>query len=170
MLDAVEEFLTGRLPAHDADRVLATVVFTDMVVSTETATRIGDRRWRALLDAHDAMVRHQLERFRGREVKGTGDGFLFTFDGPARAIQCGCAIRDAAHQLDVEVRVGVHTGEVELREGDIGGITVHIGQRVSSLAQPGEVLVSRTVADLLAGSSITFSDRGEHELKGLPGP
>jgi len=169
LLDAIEEFLTGKLPTHDADRALATVVFTGMVASTETATQMGDRRWRALLDAHDSMVRHQLERFRGREVKATGDGFLATFDGPARAIQCGWAIRDAAQQLGVEVRVGVHTGEVELRGGDIGGITVHIGQRVSSLAHPGEVLASRTVADLLAGSSITFSDRGEHELKGLPG-
>jgi class 3 adenylate cyclase len=119
--------------------------------------------------SHDRIVREQLRRFRGREINTSGDGFMASFDGPARAIQCGCAIRDAAHQLDVEVRVGVHTGEVELRDGDIGGIAVHIGQRVSSLAQPGEVLVSRTVADLLAGSSISFSDRGEHELKGLPG-
>jgi len=115
------------------------------------------------------MVRRQLERFRGREIKTTGDGFLATFDGPARAIQCGCAIRDGARQLGIKVRVGLHTGEIELRGDDIGGVTVNIGARVSALAEAGEVLVSRTVTDLVAGSGITFDDRGEHELKGVPG-
>jgi class 3 adenylate cyclase len=168
MLDAIEEFLTGRLPPGDIDRALATVLFTDVVGSTGSAVRLGDRGWRNVLDAHDAMVRAQLERFRGREVNTTGDGFLGAFDSPARSIQCGAAIRDAARHLGVEVRVGIHTGEVELRGQDIGGIAVHIGQRVSNHARPGEVLVSRTVADLLAGSGIVFTDRGEHELKGIP--
>jgi len=128
-----------------------------------------DERWSALLERHHDLVRQQLERFRGREVKTTGDGFLATFDGPARAIACACAIRDAVSRLGLGVRAGLHTGEIEITESDVAGIAVHIGQRVSSLAQPGEVLVSRTVVDLVVGSGIQFSDRGEHSLKGVPG-
>jgi class 3 adenylate cyclase len=144
-------------------------MFTDVVGSTERAASLGDRRWTDLLDDHDAAVRRQLTAFRGREVKATGDGFLVTFDGPARAIRCACAIRDAACGLGLDVRVGLHTGEVEVRGDDIGGVAVHIGQRVSALAKPREVLVSSTVKDLVAGSGIEFEDRGEHELKGVPG-
>jgi class 3 adenylate cyclase len=167
--DEVEEFLTGDRHAPDADRVLATVLFTDIVRSTERAAELGDRRWRDLLDSHDETVRRQLERFRGREVNTVGDGFLATFDGPGRAILCACAIRDAVRALDLEVRTGLHTGEIELRGNDVAGIAVHLAQRVSALAQPGEVLVSRTVTDLVAGSGLQFEDRGEHELKGFPG-
>jgi class 3 adenylate cyclase len=169
MLGEIEEFLTGARPTSMADRVLATVLFSDIVNSTAQASVVGDRAWRDRLDANDAMVRRQLGRFRGREVNTTGDGFLATFDGPARAIECGCAIRDGAHQLGMDVRVGLHTGEVELRGDDIGGLTVNVAARVTSLAVPGEVLVSRTVTDLVAGSLTRFEDRGEHELKGVPG-
>jgi class 3 adenylate cyclase len=169
LLDAVEEFVTGHLPEVPVDRVLATLLFTDIVDSTALATALGDRAWRHRLDDHDAMVRRYLARFRGREIKTTGDGFLATFDGPARAIRCGCAIRDEARQLGIEVRGGLHTGEIELRGDDIGGVAVHIGARVAALAGPGDVLVSRTVTDLVAGSGIEFADRGEHELKGAPG-
>jgi class 3 adenylate cyclase len=169
MLDAIEEFLTGELPAVHPDRVLATVLFTDLVDSTGTAARLGDRRWRQLLATHDALLRAELDRFRGREVKSTGDGVLATFDGPARAIRCACAVRDAVDALGVKMRAGLHTGEIELRGEDIAGIAVHVGQRVASHAGPGEVLVSRTVADLIAGSDIELLDRGEHELKGVPG-
>ena len=130
---------------------------------------MGDRRWRELLTTHDALIREEVERFRGRTVKSTGDGVLATFDGPARAIRCTCAIRDAVQTLGVEIRAGLHTGEIELRDDDVSGLAVHIGQRVESLAAPGEILVSRTVADLLAGSDFNFDDRGEHELKGVPG-
>jgi class 3 adenylate cyclase len=149
--------------------VLATVLFTDVVGSTEHAARLGDRGWRRLLGTHHRLVRDQLERFRGREVKTIGDGFLATFDGPGRAIRCACAIRDRVRPLGVEIRAGLHAGEVELISEDIGGIAVHIGQRVTALASPGEVLVSGTVKDLVAGSGIDFDDRGEHELKGVPG-
>jgi class 3 adenylate cyclase len=169
LLDAIEEFLTGQLPAHHTDRVLASVLFTDIVGSTKTAARLGDRRWQELLATHDTLVRVEVERFRGRLVKSTGDGIMATFDGPGRAIRCACAIRDAIRSLGIEVRAGLHTGEIELHGDDIGGIAVHIGQRVSALAGPGEVLVSRTVTDLVAGSGIEFMDRGEHELKGVPG-
>jgi class 3 adenylate cyclase len=169
VLDAIEQFLTGQLPAPQADRVLATVLFTDLVNSTPQAAERGDRRWRELLATHDAIVGEELDRFRGRAVKFTGDGVLATFDGPARAIRCACAIRDAVQALGVEVRAGLHTGEIELRGDDISGITVHTAERVASLAGPGQVLVSRTVADLLAGSEIDFHDSGEHELKGVPG-
>jgi class 3 adenylate cyclase len=169
VLDAVEEFLTGHLAPPEIDRVLATVLFTDLVNSTPQAAELGDRRWRELLVTHDALVSEELERFRGRVVKFTGDGVLATFDGPARAIRCACAIRDAVEALGVEVRAGLHTGEIELRGDDVSGIAVHTAQRVSSLAGAGEVLVSRTVADLLAGSDFDFHERGEHELKGLPG-
>ena len=169
VIEEVREFLTGVRVALQPDRVLATVMFTDVVGSTERAGALGDRRWRDLLDAHDAAIRRQLVAFRGREVKATGDGFLATFDGPARAIRCACAIRDAAAELQLDVRVGLHTGEVEVRGDDIGGVAVHIGQRVSALAQPAEITVSSTVKDLVAGSGIEFRDRGEYELKGLPG-
>ena len=169
MLDEIEEFLTGTRPVSAPDRMLATVLFSDIVDSTAQASSVGDRAWRDRLDAHDAMVRRQLERFLGREIKTTGDGFLATFDGPARAIECACAIRDGARQLGMDVRVGLHTGEVELRGDDIGGLTVNVAARVTGLAGRNEVLVSRTVTDLVAGSLTRFEDRGKHELKGVPG-
>jgi class 3 adenylate cyclase len=163
------EFLTGVREPAEPDRVLTTVLFTDIVGSTEQATALGDRGWRDVLDAHDTAVRRQLERFRGREIKTTGDGFLATFDGPARAIRCGSAIREAARGAGVDVRVGLHTGEIELRGEDIGGVAVHVAQRVCALAGTGDVLVSGAVPLLVAGSGIEFSERGTHELKGLPG-
>jgi class 3 adenylate cyclase len=168
-LEEIEEFLTGVRHVQATDRVLATVLFTDIVGSTELAGQLGDWRWRDMLDAHDRAVRRQLERFRGREVNTAGDGFLATFDGPGRAIECGCAIRDAVKALGIEVRVGVHTGEIEMRGEDVAGMAVHIGARVAAIAGPGQVLVSSTVKDLVAGSGIAFEDQGEHELKGLPG-
>jgi class 3 adenylate cyclase len=168
VLDEIEEFLTGARQAHEPDRVLATVAFTDIVGSTEQASDLGDRRWRELLDGHDTIGRTLVEQFGGRVVKMTGDGLLATFDGPARAIRCVCALRDRLRGLGLEIRAGVHTGEVELRGDDVGGIAVHIGQRVTELAAPGEVLVSRTVTDLVAGSGITFADRGSRVLKGVP--
>jgi class 3 adenylate cyclase/pimeloyl-ACP methyl ester carboxylesterase len=166
---AVHEFLTGHQADVADDRVLATVLFTDIVNSTRRAAQIGDRDWRALLDAHDAVVRAQLVRFRGREVNTSGDGFLATFDGPQRAIRCAMAIRDAVQAVGIEVRAGLHTGECEVRGDDIGGIGVHIGARVSALAGPSEVLVSSTLRDLVIGSGLKFEDRGAHELKGVPG-
>ena len=169
VLDRVEEFLTGRLPEVQSDRVLATVMFTDIVNSTGQAAFMGDQRWRELLSRHDALVENEVERFRGRVVKSTGDGVLATFDGPARAIRCACEIRDRVRALGLEIRAGLHSGEIELQPHDVAGIAVHIGQRVESLAAPGEVFVSRTVADLLAGSDFSFDDRGEHQLKGVPG-
>jgi class 3 adenylate cyclase len=169
LLDEVEEFLTGRLPQMQLDRVLATVLFTDIVNSTGQAASMGDRRWRDLLASHDNLVRREVERFRGRAVKSTGDGFLATFDGPARAIHCACTIRDGVRHLGLEVRAGLHCGEIELGDHDVAGISVHIGERVASLADPNQVLVSRTVVDLLAGSDLEFHDRGEHDLKGVPG-
>jgi class 3 adenylate cyclase len=168
-LDEIEEFLTGVRSGHAMDRVLATVLFTDIVGSTEHSSDLGDRRWRDLLDRHDAAVRRQLARFRGREIKSTGDGFLATFDGPARALECAGAIRDAARQLGLDLRGGVHTGEIEIRGDDIGGIAVHIASRIASRAEPGEVWLSRTVTELVVGSGITFDDKGAHELKGVPG-
>jgi class 3 adenylate cyclase len=168
-LDIIEEFLTGQRTAPEPDRVLATVLFTDLVASTPQAAEMGDRRWRNLLATHDALVRSQLDRFRGREIKSTGDGVLATFDGPGRAIRCACAIRDTLSALGLEMRAGLHTGEIELHRDDIAGIAVHVGQRVASHAAAGEVLVSRTVADLIAGSDIELLDRGEHELKGVSG-
>jgi class 3 adenylate cyclase len=169
MLDAIEEFLTGQLPAHHSDRVLATVLFTDIVGSTEHAARIGDRRWKELLAAHDALLGAEVVRYRGRKVKSTGDGVLATFDGPGRAIRCACAIRDTVRSLGIDLRAGLHTGEIELRGDDVAGVAVHIGARVSALAHAGEVLVSSTVRDLVAGSGIEFEDRGDHELKGVSG-
>jgi class 3 adenylate cyclase len=168
LIDVIEEFVTGRLPHHELDRVLATVAFTDVVGSTDQAAGMGDRRWSELLATHDGLTRAELERFRGREIKTTGDGFLATFDGPGRAVRCACAIRDAVRAIGIQVRVGLHTGEIELRGDGIRGIAVHIAQRVQALAQPNEVLVSRTVADLVGGSGIGFADRGTHALKGVP--
>ncbi len=167
--DAIAEFLTGEQPAVADDRVLATVLFTDIVDSTRRAAEMGDRDWHALLDAHDAIVRSQLTRFRGREVNTSGDGFLAMFDGPQRAIRCAMAIRDAVHTLGIEIRAGLHTGECEVRGDDIGGIGVHIGARVSALARPNDVLVSSTLRDLVIGSGLEFEDRGAHQLKGVPG-
>jgi class 3 adenylate cyclase len=169
LLDEIEEFLTGSLPAHRSDRLLATVLFTDVVGSTERAARFGDRRWRELLTTHDDLVRSELERFRGRAVKSTGDGVLATFDGPGRAIRCACAIRDSVRSLGIDVRAGLHTGEIEDIGHDIAGVAVHIGARVSALAGASEVLVSSTVRDLVSGSGIEFEDRGDHHLKGVPG-
>jgi class 3 adenylate cyclase len=168
LLDEVEEFLTGVRPSPQLDRVLVTVLFTDIVGSTERAAAEGDRRWRELLDAHNDAVRRELGRFRGREVDTTGDAVFAVFDGPARAIRCGSAIRDAVRSLGLEVRAGLHTGEVELAGDTVRGIAVHIGARVAAEAGPGEILVSSTVRDLVAGSGLEFDDRGEHELKGVP--
>jgi class 3 adenylate cyclase len=169
VIGEIEEFLTGVRHVGDTDRVLATVLFTDIVGSTERAAELGDRAWRDLLDRHDQTVRRQIERFRGREVKTVGDGFVATFDGPGRAIHCACAIRDAVRALGIEVRAGLHTGEIEVRGDDVAGMAVHIGARVASCAGSGEVLVSATVKDLVVGSGIEFVDRGQHELKGVPG-
>jgi class 3 adenylate cyclase len=169
VLDEVEEFLTGVRRAPQLDRVLATVLFTDIVGSTERVTQLGDRRWRELLDEHHRLVRRELERYRGQEVDTAGDGFLSTFDGPARAIRCARAIADSVRSLGFEIRAGLHTGEVELQGSGIAGIAVHTAARVVSLAQPGEILVSSTVKDLVAGSDIAFVARGERELKGVPG-
>jgi class 3 adenylate cyclase/pimeloyl-ACP methyl ester carboxylesterase len=165
----IHRFLTGQQAEVDDDRVLATVLFTDIVGSTRRAAELGDRDWRALLDAHDAVVRAQLDRFRGREVNASGDGFLATFDGPQRAIRCAMAIRGAVRALGIEVRAGLHTGECEIRGNNIGGIAVHIGARVSALAGPNDVLVSSTLRDLVIGSGLEFEDRGTHQLKGVPG-
>jgi class 3 adenylate cyclase len=165
----IAEFITGHQAEVADDRVLATVLFTDIVNSTRRAAEMGDRDWRALLDAHDVVVRAQLNRFRGREVNTSGDGFLAMFDGPQRAIRCAMAIRDAVQALGIEVRAGLHTGECEIRGDDIGGIAVHIGARVSALAAANEVLVSRTLRDLVIGSGLEFEERGAYELKGVPG-
>lgn len=169
MLDEIEEFLTGVRGGRGVERVLTTVLFTDIVGSTDRAAQFGDRRWRDLLEGHDRAVRQELERFRGREVDNAGDGFLATFDSPGRTIECALAIRHALKALDIDVRAGIHTGEIELRGDDIAGLAVHIGARVSALAGPGEVFVSSTVPPLVAGSGIVFTDRGEHDLKGVPG-
>ena len=165
----IREFLTGHQAEVADDRVLATMLFTDIVDSTRRAAEIGDRDWHALLDAHDAIVRSQLARFRGREVNTAGDGFLAMFDGPQRAIRCAMSIRDAVQALGIEVRAGLHTGECEVRGDDIGGIGVHIGARVSALAGPNDVLVSSTLRDLVIGSGLEFDERGAHELRGVPG-
>ena len=165
----IAQFLTGHQADVADDRVLATVLFTDIVDSTRRAAEMGDRDWHALLDAHDAVVRSQLARFRGREVNRMGDGFLAMFDGPQRAIRCAMAIRDTVQALGILVRAGLHTGECEVRGDDIGGIAVHIGARVSALAGANDVLVSSTLRDLVIGSGIEFDDRGAHQLKGVPG-
>jgi pimeloyl-ACP methyl ester carboxylesterase len=168
VLGEIEEFLTGVRTVPEPDRVLATVMFTDIVGSTERAAELGDAQWGEVLAVHQAAVRRELGRFRGREVKTLGDGCLATFDGPARAIRCGRAIVEAAHSHGLEVRIGLHCGEVELMEDDVGGIAVHIAARVGAIAAPGEVLVSSTVKDLVAGSEIPFADRGAKQLKGVP--
>jgi class 3 adenylate cyclase len=165
----VEEFLTGARHESEPDRVLATVLFTDIVGSTERASAIGDSAWRRTLDEHDAVVRGLLQRHRGKEIKATGDGFLATFDGPARAIRCASELPAALAPIGIQIRAGLHTGEVEVRGEDVGGIAVHIAARVQAQAEPGEVLVSRTVQDLVVGSGIAFADRGVRALKGVPG-
>ena len=169
VLDEVEEFVTGTRRGVEPDRILATMLFTDIVGSTERAVELGDRRWRELLDRHHAVVREQLTRFRGREIDTAGDGFLASFDGPARAVRCARAIVAAVARLGIDVRAGLHTGECEVLDGKLSGVAVHTGARVASLARAGEVLVSRTVKDLVAGSGIAFEARGAHVLKGLPG-
>ena len=167
VVDEIEEFLTGARRGPEPDRVLATVLFTDIVGSTRQATKLGDRRWRELLERHHALVRKELDRFNGRELDTAGDGFLATFDGPARAIRCADAIESGVQVLGLEVRAGVHTGECELFGDKVAGLAVHTGARIASEAGAGEVLVSQTVKDLVAGSGISFEDRGEHELKGV---
>lgn len=169
MLDEVQEFLTGTRESPDHDRILATVLFTDIVGATECAGRLGDRAWRELLDRHHALVRQELTRFRGKEIDTAGDGFFATFDGPARGVRCALAIRDVVRQLGIEVRAGLHTGECELMGAKVGGIAVHIGARVMAQAGPGQVLVSRTVKDLVAGSGLRFEERGTHAFKGVSG-
>jgi class 3 adenylate cyclase len=166
----IEEFLTGERQLAPTDRLLATVLFTDIVSSTEQATALGDQAWKERLELHDRAIDRQLARFGGLLVKRTGDGVLATFDGPARAVQCAVAIRDAIRQVGLTIRAGLHTGEIEQRGTDVAGIAVHIAQRVQGVAQPGEVLVSRTVVDLVGGSGLRFEDRGEHALKGVPDP
>jgi len=168
IVDEIEEFLTGTRRAVEPDRRLATVLFTDIAGSTERAAEIGDARWHEVLDRHHRAVRTQLERFGGTEVKTLGDGFLASFDGPARAIRCATAIHQATATVDVPVRIGLHCGEIEVMGDDIGGIAVHIAARVGAVAGPGEVLVSRTVKDLVAGSGIAFKSRGTRSLKGVP--
>jgi pimeloyl-ACP methyl ester carboxylesterase len=169
VLDEMEEFLTGTRQARPLDRVLATVMFTDIVDSTHRAAEAGDRGWRELIERHDELTRRQLNRFRGREIKTLGDGFLATFDGPARGIECACAITGGVEPLGLQVRAGLHTGECELTGDDLRGMAVNIGARVGALADPNEVLVSSTVKDLVVGADLEFADRGEHELKGVPG-
>jgi class 3 adenylate cyclase len=169
LLDEIEEFLTGARHAPETDRVLATVLFTDIVGATDRAAKLGDRAWRALLEEHHAAVRREISRFGGREVKTVGDGFLVTFDGPARAIRCARAASEAVRRLGLELRAGLHTGECERMGDDVGGIAVHIGARVAASAAPGEILVSSTVKDLVAGSGLRFAERGVRVLKGVPG-
>jgi class 3 adenylate cyclase len=169
IVEEIEEFLTGSRAGDDPDRVVTTLLFTDIVGSTVRAAALGDRQWRQLLDTHDGAVRRQLQRFGGREVNTAGDGFFATFDGPAKAIRCAYALLDAVAGIGLEIRAGIHTGECEVRGDSFGGLAVHIGARVGALAAASEVLVSSTVKDLLAGSDFRFEDRGEHELKGVPG-
>jgi class 3 adenylate cyclase len=169
VVDEVEAFLTGIRPAPEPDRVLATVLFTDIAGSTERAASLGDKAWRDVLEQHHASVRRELAHFRGQEITTTGDGFLATFDGPARAVRCAVAIREGLRESGLEVRAGLHTGECERMGDNIGGLAVHIGSRVAGLAGPGEVLASSTVKDLVSGSGIVFEDRGSHPLKGIPG-
>jgi class 3 adenylate cyclase len=167
-MKATEGFISRLTRPGDSERVLATILFTDIVGSTELAARIGDSAWRELLQRHHAIVRRELARFQGRELDTAGDGFFAAFDGPARAVQAASAIRDALRALEIEIRAGLHTGECEVSDGKIAGIAVSIGARISSLAAPGEVLVSSTVKDLVGGSGLKFEDRGEHQLKGIP--
>ena len=169
LLDEVEEFLTGVRGPTTAERVLATVLFTDLVNSTSLAASLGDASWQQLNHRHETMTRNYVERYRGRVIKSTGDGFLATFDGPGRAVECALSLRDAVGALGLALRCGIHTGEIERHGDDVGGIAVHLASRVESIAAPGEVLVTRTVIDLVAGSKLYFDDRGEHELKGFAG-
>jgi class 3 adenylate cyclase len=169
VLGEIEEFLTGTRHEREPDRMLATVLFTDICESTARAAEMGDRGWRFLLERHDALFRQALGRHRGREVKRTGDGFLATFDGPARAIRCAASLAEAMGSLGLQIRAGLHTGELEVMDGDVGGLAVHIASRVMGAAGPNEVLVSGTVKDLVVGSGIDFEDRGERELRGVPG-
>jgi class 3 adenylate cyclase len=169
LLGEIEEFLTGERHPHESDRMLATVLFTDICGSTERAAQLGDRSWRYMLERHDALFRRALERHRGREVKHTGDGFLATFDGPARAIRCAADLTDSVGSIGIQIRAGLHTGELEVMDGDLSGLAVHIAARVMDRAGPSEVLVSSTVKDLVVGSGIEFEERGEHELRGVPG-
>jgi class 3 adenylate cyclase/predicted alpha/beta-hydrolase family hydrolase len=170
LVGEIEEFLTGeRHQVAESDRMLATVLFTDICGSTERAAQLGDRSWRYMLERHDALFRRALERHRGREVKHTGDGFLATFDGPARAIRCAADLTDSVGSIGIQVRAGLHTGELEVMDGDLSGLAVHIAARVMDQAGPNEVLVSSTVKDLVVGSGIEFEERGEHELRGVPG-
>jgi class 3 adenylate cyclase len=168
-LDQVEEFLTGIHPTADPRRVLATVLFTDIVNSTQQASRVGDRRWRDLLDVHDELARRLVEEAGGQVIKTTGDGVLATFDGPGRGIRCATTLRDELGRIGLQVRAGLHTGEVEVREKDVGGIAVHIAARVMAAARPGEFLASRTVRDLVAGSGVAMENRGTRSLKGVEG-
>ncbi|HZE17994.1 MAG TPA: adenylate/guanylate cyclase domain-containing protein, partial [Mycobacterium sp.] len=165
----VEEFLTGQRHEHISDRVLATVLFTDIVDSTRRVAELGDQSWRKLLESHDEITCAEIARFHGRVVKNTGDGFLATFDGPTRAVRCGTTLVERIPELGIDIRCGLHTGECEIRGDDVGGIAVHIGARIAALAQAGEVLVSGTVKDLVNGSGIVFQDRGTHALRGVPG-
>jgi class 3 adenylate cyclase len=169
LLGEVQEFLTGTRSAPELSRVLATVLFTDIVASTDRVAEVGDREWRRLLDRHDELVDQQLERFRGRLIKTTGDGVLATFDGPAIAIRCAEAIAQRANAIGLQVRAGIHTGEVEQRGDDIAGIAVHVAQRICATAEGDQIVVSRTVVDLTAGSDIRYDDKGQHQLKGVPG-
>jgi class 3 adenylate cyclase len=166
----IEEFLTGHRPAPELERVLKTVLFTDIVSSTKRAVELGDQRWKQVLDDHDAVMRGLLDHYRGTEIDTTGDGFLAAFEGPARAVRCAVAATRAVRPLGLEMRAGVHTGECVQRGTNLGGISVHIGARVAALAGAGQVLVSRTVTDLVAGSGLRFADEGEHRLKGVPEP
>jgi class 3 adenylate cyclase len=168
-IEEIGEFVTGERPPVEVDRILTTVLFVDIVASTERAASLGDQRWSELLSAHRQVVRDELRHFRGQEIDTAGDGFLATFDGPARAIRCAFAIRERVEALGLQIRAGLHTGEVELSDEGPRGLAVHIGARVGAAAGPGEVLISRTVADLTVGSGIKLEDRGEHELKGVPG-
>jgi class 3 adenylate cyclase len=169
LIDELETFLTGARPARESDRRLLTVLFTDIVGSTQRAAELGDRHWRTLLERHDELARAEIQRQGGRTVKSIGDGFLATFEGPARSIECARALAEATPQIGIEIRAGIHTGECELIGDDIGGMCVHLAARVCRFAGPGEVLVSRTVKDLVVGSGIEFEERGAHELKGVPG-
>lgn len=169
IIDAIEEFVTGTAPGMAADRVLTTIMFTDIVASTREAARVGDHAWRMALDRHDAVVQRHLERHRGRRINTTGDAIVATFDGPARAVRCALAISESVADLSLQVRCGVHTGEVTLRGTDIGRLAVHIAARVMGCAGPGEVVATRTVTDLVAGSGLAFADLGARELRGVPG-
>jgi class 3 adenylate cyclase len=169
ILDEMAQFLTGEFRPIETECILATVLFTDIVDSTKQAAELGDRQWRDLLERHHSLIRGELNHFRGQEIDTAGDGFFATFDGPARGIRCACAIRDDISNLGITIRAGLHTGECELMEDKVSGIAVHIGARVMEKADPGEVLVSSTVKDLVAGSGLQFNDRGKYDLKGIPG-